>query len=259
MDNTEKDRPWLLWSLIAIVIFVIAIAWYLIDYNISSNEIRGQFGDKFGSVNALFSGLAFAGLIYTIALQRKDLQLQKKDLELTRKELEGQKIEAQKQNQILRKQEFHTMYFNFLTANRNISNQMKLGSRTGQEYIEYTHLILSSHQQPYSSFSQKDYLGTYKENRKNLSYYFKSLHNLMHFINDSIDIDSTEKKVYFSILMSHLSDYEIILFFYDNIYRNSDNLIKTLIEHYSLFYKFPDDLLINEVDKELYKKEAYGI
>lgn len=41
---------------------------------------RGTFGDQFGAVNALFSGLAFAGLIYTIILQRRDLELQRNDL-----------------------------------------------------------------------------------------------------------------------------------------------------------------------------------
>ena len=32
---------------------------------------RGTFGDTFGAVNSLFSGFAFAGVIYTILLQRK--------------------------------------------------------------------------------------------------------------------------------------------------------------------------------------------
>ena len=41
----------------------------------------------FGVVNSLFSGLAFAGLIYTIILQRKELALQRKELILTRNEL----------------------------------------------------------------------------------------------------------------------------------------------------------------------------
>jgi hypothetical protein len=48
---------------------------------------RGQFGDIFGVVNALFSGLAFAGLIYAILLQREDLSLQRNELEMTREEL----------------------------------------------------------------------------------------------------------------------------------------------------------------------------
>ena len=48
---------------------------------------RGQFGDMFGSVNSLFSGLAFAVLIYTIYLQRKELRLQRIELRLQRSEM----------------------------------------------------------------------------------------------------------------------------------------------------------------------------
>lgn len=48
---------------------------------------RGQFGDLFGAVSALFSGLAFAVLIYTVHLQGKELQLQRVELSLTRTEL----------------------------------------------------------------------------------------------------------------------------------------------------------------------------
>gem|GEM_PF-531031 len=47
----------------------------------------GQFGDLFGSVNALFSGLAFVALIYTIHLQRQELSLQRTELGLQREEM----------------------------------------------------------------------------------------------------------------------------------------------------------------------------
>lgn len=60
---------------------------------------RGQFGDVFGAVNALFSGLAFAGLIYAILLQREDLALQRTELELTRQELK-RSASAQEQSEI---------------------------------------------------------------------------------------------------------------------------------------------------------------
>ncbi|MDD2863768.1 MAG: hypothetical protein PHC99_03495 [Methylococcales bacterium] len=50
-------------------------------------QTRGQFGDLFGSVNSLFSGLAFAALIYTIYLQRQELALQRIELKLQRDEM----------------------------------------------------------------------------------------------------------------------------------------------------------------------------
>jgi uncharacterized protein (DUF3084 family) len=41
----------------------------------------------FGATNALFSALAFAGVLYTIHLQREELGLQRQELEQTRLEL----------------------------------------------------------------------------------------------------------------------------------------------------------------------------
>lgn len=47
-----------------------------------------ELGDAFGVFNALFSALAFAGVIYTILLQRDELELQRKELELQRKQMQ---------------------------------------------------------------------------------------------------------------------------------------------------------------------------
>ena len=63
---------------------------------------RGQFGDMFGAVNALFTALAFAGLLYTIFLQRRDLAIQGRNLALTLKEVRDQSEAFKKQNSILR-------------------------------------------------------------------------------------------------------------------------------------------------------------
>jgi hypothetical protein len=41
---------------------------------------RGQFGDAFGSVNALFTGLALVGLVYTAVLQQGQLNEQRKEI-----------------------------------------------------------------------------------------------------------------------------------------------------------------------------------
>jgi methyl-accepting chemotaxis protein len=57
----------------------------------------GSLGDSFGSVNALFSGLAFAGVICAIIMQRQELALQREELSLTREELR-KSAEAQQQS-----------------------------------------------------------------------------------------------------------------------------------------------------------------
>jgi hypothetical protein len=67
-------------TLVFFVLIVVAlqvIAAYLEIILIDNWEKRSQFGEMFGSINTLFSGLAFAGVIYTILLQRKELESQR--------------------------------------------------------------------------------------------------------------------------------------------------------------------------------------
>lgn len=44
-------------------------------------ESRGQFGDSFGVLNTLFTGLGFAGLLVTIRLQQKQINKQARDFQ----------------------------------------------------------------------------------------------------------------------------------------------------------------------------------
>jgi PDZ domain-containing secreted protein len=46
-----------------------------------------RIGDSFGAINSLFSGLALAGVVVAIAMQRQELSLQRQELSLTRDEL----------------------------------------------------------------------------------------------------------------------------------------------------------------------------
>lgn len=64
---------------------------------VKSVEFRALTGDSFGSVNALFSGLAFAGLIYTIFMQREELALQRTELAMQREQMRETKDEIAKQ------------------------------------------------------------------------------------------------------------------------------------------------------------------
>ena len=73
-----------------------------LNYTFISNktiEEQAAFGSLFGASSALFSGFAFLGLIYTILLQRKELNLQRKELSLTREELK-KAAEAQERSEI---------------------------------------------------------------------------------------------------------------------------------------------------------------
>ena len=86
-NGTRESRLVVLGVLAAGVILVQSILGILIYRGLQSWPDRGTFGDMFGAVNTLFSGLAFAGVVYAILLQRKELALQRRELELTRAEL----------------------------------------------------------------------------------------------------------------------------------------------------------------------------
>jgi len=77
-------------SLYAIVL--IALTWPVSELSI---EKSGVFGDSFGLLTSLFSGLAFAGLIITIVMQKDELAMQREELKLQRNALEAQVKELQ--------------------------------------------------------------------------------------------------------------------------------------------------------------------
>lgn len=116
------------------VIVLWLLSWYFIDnYIFTDNDTdsnlisRGVFGDKFGAINALFSGLAFAGIIFTIFLQKRELSLQREEIEETRKEFI-------QQNETLKKQRFENTFFQLLRLHNDIVDKLKIKAVDGETY-----------------------------------------------------------------------------------------------------------------------------
>ena len=70
-----------LFIFVFIVVGLQVLAAYLEIIFLKDWQGRSNFGEMFGSVNTLFSGLAFAGVIYTILLQRYELESQRESQE----------------------------------------------------------------------------------------------------------------------------------------------------------------------------------
>jgi hypothetical protein len=87
MSTWLTQRAWRTWLggaaivvgaiLVVALIQVIYKAWIFKAFP-NDMSTRGQFGDIFGTVTAFFTGLAFAGVVYTIILQRNELENQRK-------------------------------------------------------------------------------------------------------------------------------------------------------------------------------------
>ncbi len=96
---TENETPYLRYfGFVGAAVLVVAVGWGTAPWWAPSTlEGRGQFGDWFGAVNALFSGLALAGVIVALVMQRKELGYQRKELSLTRAEMELSRGELRRQ------------------------------------------------------------------------------------------------------------------------------------------------------------------
>jgi hypothetical protein len=87
-ENEDKDKYFPIFLKIAGVFIIIAVVFpFIVNHFFSDWTKSGTFGDTFGALNALFSGLALAGVIVTILIQRTELQNQRTELSLQRNEM----------------------------------------------------------------------------------------------------------------------------------------------------------------------------
>jgi len=98
MEAPRKSRFWILVGLCVFAGLLWAANWYFVVDHFHDDTKQGQFGDMFGAVNALFTALAFAGLIYTVLLQSDQLALQQEEIiesGKTQEKLVQRQIDAQ--------------------------------------------------------------------------------------------------------------------------------------------------------------------
>jgi len=72
------------WVLFVWVIFLWVLCFNLVLFVFPDLSKNGLFGDSFGVLNSLFSGLAFAGVIIAIFMQKDELSLQREEVKMQR-------------------------------------------------------------------------------------------------------------------------------------------------------------------------------
>lgn len=194
----------------------------------------GKFGDMFGAVNALFSGLAFIGIIITILMQSQELELQ-------RQELKGTRQEFKIQNETMTKQRFENTFFQMLSLHHEIVDKLKKGNSVNREVLTkasdtlHAQLVDANNSElsilvarnngravtygPEESFNvlKSTYVSFYQEREANLSHYYRNLYHILKFIYQSKFINADEKKFYSSLVRSQLSHGELHLIFYNSM------------------------------------------
>lgn len=210
-----------------------------------------EWGDAFGAVNALFSALAFAGLVYAIVLQRRELALQRKELRATRAELKGQREQLEAQNATFLRQSFENTFFQLLRLHIDIVNATVFtpsapaeATLTGRAVFEflYQELAHSYESQPASIGNDPEgrqrvvsidlaYNQFYAEYQRLIGHYFRNLYHIFKFIRGSAVAD---KRRYAAIVRAQLSVSELHLLFYAGLSEHGREKFRPLIEEYEL-------------------------
>ena len=272
------------------VLFIWLLSWVLIDLCISESNDRGTFGDKFGAINALFSGLAFAGLIVTLLYQKEELKLQREELAQTREELKGQREEFEEQNKTMKRQRFENTFFNMLSLQQeivaNLSYEYYVNSNIcppnipaeqfygkspkgilhGREVFEgmYHRAIIDYNRKRYAdgvhniirSFGSQAYANINATTR--FDHYFRHLYRIYKYVDTSDLITEEERYDYACIIRSQLSDYELVMLFYNCLTTNGREKFKPLIEKYTIFNNLRTELLANNQDANAYSAIAFN-
>ena len=271
----KKDRPptpppsWTVWAAIAFVAILWAANWWWVSTRIASTTEQGQFGDMFGAVNALFSGLAFALLIYGTWMQRIELAMQRQELEETRAELKGQKQALQNQDATLALQRFESTFFQLLNLHGQIVDAIDLVNEHGQvtrsrDCFKVFYKRLGSIQAKAAENPADDdplsiikaaYRSFFQNEQAEIGHYFRNLYHIVKFVKES---PIEEKRRYTNFIRAQLSVYELALLFYNGLSEFGNEKFKPLIEEFALLKNLPPKILLQgSLHRGLYPPSAY--
>ena len=216
-------------------------------------------------LSALFSGLAFAGIVFTILLQRDELELQRKELRLTREEMQNQHVTARKQN-------FENTFFQMLRLHNEIVDSIDL-SRTRRQgtittsgrdcFVTFVDRLGASYKsrkkQLGNEHDERDVLVEayevfWRHHQTELGHYFRYLYTIFKFIKNS---DVQDQRHYSNIVRAQLADQELVILFYNCIAENGAKF-KPLVESFALFDNLSIAWLLDSSHKNYYSSGAYG-
>lgn len=253
----KRFPPGLIFFLIvsAFIYYVLAAkyCWWPLS-GLSLSE-RGQFGDSFGVFTSLFSALGFGGILLT---------------------LWHQQVTIEETNKRAALQQFELILFQLLASFNSIVAEMDL-QRPGLKespviargrdclYRYYMRHLRPNYKRRSGLFPEEDEmsraLGAYQDlwmkHRHNLGHYLRFLYNIYRFIDDS-SIDDDSKRKYARIVRAQLSDYELLLIFYNCLHTNGAKRFKPLAEKYALFNNLPMELLLSQEHAKFFARSAFS-
>lgn len=270
-DNNGKLKTKAIFWVAVCIVIIVCVAYFLFFYFVVhvNMEKRGQFGDMFGFIGALFSGLAFAGLIVTMLQQREDLQNQKDEIKLQRQDLEAQtealrlqkeeiaqtNKELKEQNKTILLQRFENTFFNMLDF------QMRLCERVRFEMVsevKFGYDAIIKHFEVYrakiltSPINFNDCISIGE-----LDHVHRHWTQILKLIDQTEFLTKSEKNKYVGLICSQMSYYEMALYFYYCLSQFGRREAKSLSEKYALFRYFGTNSVFRPEHLSFLESAAY--
>lgn len=197
MKKTDNKDDRLLIIMSGFVVLLVVGLWVTTYLSLfwKDEESRGTFGDMFGGVNALFSGLAFGGIIISIFLQRQDIGLQRDEIRATKVELARTATSQEfQQNQ--------TTFFHLIENNRKLIETLRFNNKFGFEGFRKLANQIRSQLNDYSKCVADQKFSCFQDtlkhptktlvyNNSNLKIYFYNLETITQFISENLKNQNT--------------------------------------------------------------------
>lgn len=256
VDTDAMKKYWWTTPFIAVSLVWLAYQYWLpsvivlLDTKGRDLSGAGTFGDSFGALNTLFSGLAFAGIIISIVLQSKELRE-------TREELKGQKLQ-------LERQAFENAFFQMLRLHNEIVDAFRYRSPvsarefSGKECFgaiksDITPFLTNAR---FGAAVEDRYEKFYVDHAHwNLGHYFRNLYQIVKYVHNT---ELPNKKFYTNIIRAQLSSDELFLLFFNALSTFGREKFLPLIVEYELLEHLPQQTEIVRADVIRFGARAFG-
>lgn len=122
-------------TILFLIIATFVCYYLLVTHNAADLPTRGQIGDTFGVLNALFSALAILGIVYTIFQQNDVIRQSKLDTENSMKEFNESVKQFEQQQKIQALSTLITIYEKKLDQYKLI-NETNLAVQTNKKLVD---------------------------------------------------------------------------------------------------------------------------
>lgn len=218
----------------------------------------GPFGDSFGALTSIFSGLTLAGLITTIFLQSSELHQMQRDRKEQERAIENQAA-------AIKIERFENTFFQLLRMHNDIINNIEYhtgsaihGNRTTHTGRAAFSKIIAQAAAP----SSRELLSTQYETiltkvspSEDIQAIIKSLNTLLRFVHENQSDNTT---LYIEIIRSQLTKSYSFIVFLCAAFDDELKSLKSAIEQYALLENQPKELIDLAIRENIYNRTAFG-